>query len=99
MGQAGKIRGSYIDGMDRVHPLRPGHVYHAQILPWEFAHEIKKGHRIGLLLSPTLFPLYARNLGPAEPIATGTRMIVQHDVFMFGPDTPSRLTFQVLWER
>ncbi|HWD37877.1 MAG TPA: CocE/NonD family hydrolase [Fimbriimonas sp.] len=97
--QEGKIRGSYLSGVDKIRPLTPGKVYKAHILPWDFAHEFKKGHRIGLVITSTLFPVYARNLGTAGPILTGTRMIAQHNALLFGAKTPSNVTFQVLYEK
>jgi putative CocE/NonD family hydrolase len=98
-GQPGKIRASYRDGVDKVVPLVPGRVTHVEILPWDFAHEIKKGHRIGLVIVPSGFPLYARNLGTIGPVATNKSLVAQLNSLLFGPDTPSRVTFHVLWPK
>jgi putative CocE/NonD family hydrolase len=99
MGAAGKIRASYRFGMNRIEPLHPNEVNHVQILPWEFAHEVKMGHRIGLLIMASGFPGYARNLGTIGPVATNKTMAVQNNTFLFGPDTPSRVQFHVLWAK
>jgi putative CocE/NonD family hydrolase len=99
IGQPGKIRGSYLNGMDAVRPLKPGKEYLAKIVPWDFAHEFKKGHRIGLAVVSSMFPSYARNLGTAESIKTGTRMVVQKNRILMGGSHPSSLTFHVLWEK
>jgi putative CocE/NonD family hydrolase len=98
-GEAGKIRASYRDGVASVKPLTPGRTYHVRVLPWDFADEIKKGHRIGLLVTPTAFPMFARNLGTGEPPATAKRMVAQHNTLLFGKATPSRMSFEVLWEK
>jgi putative CocE/NonD family hydrolase len=96
VGQPGKIRGSYLNGVDKVVPLTPGKVYEAKIQPWDFAHEFGVGHRLGVIVSSTLFPIYARNLGTVEPILTSTRMMVQHNRLLFGKDHPSSFQFDVL---
>jgi len=99
LGQAGKIKASYLSGMDAVHPLTPGKEYEANVTPWDFAHEFKKGHRIGLIVTSSMFPQYARNLGTAEPIKDATRIIVQKNTILMGKDHPSSFSFEVLWEK
>jgi putative CocE/NonD family hydrolase len=96
IGEPGKIRGSYLHGVDRIIPLVPGKAYEAKILPWDFAHEFKKGHRLGVVLSSTFFPLYARNLGTIDPISTATRMVVQRNTILFGKNHPSCFTYHIL---
>jgi hypothetical protein len=49
-----------------------------------------------VIVSSTLFPIYARNLGTVEPILTSTRMMVQHNRLLFGKDHPSSFQFDVL---
>ncbi len=99
LGQPGKVRASYLGGLDAVRPLTPGKEYTVNITPWDFAHEFKKGHRIGLVVTSSMFPSYARNLGTAEPIKNATRMVTQKNTILMGRDHPSSLTFQVLWEK
>jgi uncharacterized protein len=77
IGQPGKIRGSYLGGMDAIRLLAPSQKYTATITPWDFAHEFKKGHRLGVFVISSMFPLYARNLGTGEPAMTGTKMVSQ----------------------
>ena len=96
IGQPGKIRGSYITGVDKIRPLEPGRVYEAKIMPWEFAHEFKTGHRLGLMITSSMFPLYARNLGTAEPIATGVKTMVQSNQILYGAKHASSIEFHVL---
>jgi len=98
-GTTGKIRASYIGGLDRPRPLTPNRDYVAKIKPWDSAHELKAGHRLGVLIICTGFPMFARNLGTGEPIKNATRMIVQKNQVLHDPKHPSKLTFQVLWEK
>jgi hypothetical protein len=98
-GQPGKIRASYRFGMNTIRALVPGQVNHVQLLPWDFAHEFKKGHRLGLVVVSSGFPMWARNLGNAEPPLTASKMVVQRNTLVFGAKTPSKLTVQVLWEK
>ncbi len=98
VGQPGKIRGSYIGGMDKVRPLFPNREYRAAITHWDFAHEFAVGHRLALLLTSSRFPLYARNLGTGEPIKSATRMVVQKNTILMGAAHPSSLTVHVLYE-
>jgi uncharacterized protein len=99
LGQPGKIRASYLSGMDAVRPLTPGQEYMAEIEPWDFAHEFKKGHRMGVVIVSSMFPAYARNLGTAEPILTATKMVVQKNTILMGEGHPSSISFYTLWEK
>jgi putative CocE/NonD family hydrolase len=98
VGQGGKIRGSYLQGMDKVEALVPDKEYTANIVPWDFAHEFGVGHRIGLLIQSSGFPVYARNLGTMDPINTATRMVPQKNTILMGKDSPSSFQYHVLWE-
>ena len=97
IGQPGKLRASYRNGAGRVELLKPGRIYAATLRPWDAAHELAKGHRLGLLVNSSLFPRYARNLGTGEPLTTGRRTVPQRNVILTGQVTPSRITFRRLW--
>ncbi len=99
VGNTGKLRGSYLQGMNKIAPLTPGKVYEATVTPWDFAHEFPAGHRLALLIQSTGFPVYARNLGTGEPIANATKMMVQHNTFLMGKGHPSSLSYYVLWQK
>lgn len=99
IGQTGKIRGSYLGGFDETHPLKPGKIYKATILPWDTAYEFKPGHRICLVIGSSGFPMFSRNLGTAEPILTAIRMVPQINTIFHSHVHPSRVAFRVLWER
>ena len=96
VSQAGKIRCSYITGMDHPKALKPGKIYKASFRIWDFAHQLKLGHRLALMLRSGMFPVYARNLGTFEPIATGTKMIVQKQLIFHDQSHPSSIRFQVV---
>lgn len=98
IGQGGKIRGSYVGGLDKPRPLTSGKIYVAHIPLWDTAYQFKPGHRLGVAIASTGFPMYARNLGTAEPIATATRMVVQDNKLYHDSLHPSKFTFRVLWE-
>jgi putative CocE/NonD family hydrolase len=99
LGMAGKLRAAYLEGTDKIRPLKPGKEYVATVVPWEFAHEFPKGHKIGLMILNSMFPIFARNLGTIDPIKTATRMVVQRNKVLMGKGHESSLTFHVLWEK
>ncbi len=97
IGQPGKLRASYRDSLTHPTLLKPGRVVVATLRPWDAAHQLGTNHRLGLLVTSSMFPLYARNLGTGEPLATGRRMVKQRNVILTGIVTPSRITFRKLW--
>lgn len=99
VGRPGKIRASYLNGMDKRVALEPGKIYEAKIQLWDSAYEFKKGHRIGVLISSSGFPVFARNLGTVDPVKDATRMVAQKNTVYCDPKHPSKITFRVLWER
>ncbi len=96
MGQAGKIRCSYRESLNKQVPLKPGQIYGVKIRLWDTAHQFAKGHQICLVMTSTEFPMFARNLGTIEPIATATRMEVQDQKIFHDQKNPSSLSFQVI---
>ncbi len=96
IGMSGKIRGRYLSGWDNPKPLIPGRVYKAVLPLWDTAHRIAKGHRLGLVISSSGFPAYARNLGTADPIGSGTRMVAQSQTIYHDAHRPSALRFRIL---
>jgi len=96
VGQSGKLRCSYRNGVDHIDYLKPGKTYTISVLPWDFAKQFKKGHRLGVVVTSSMFPLFARNLGTKEPIATGTHMIVQRNTIKFGGPSPSKVVLHAL---
>ncbi len=95
ISQPGKVRCSYMKGLDKQIPLKPGKIYEVQIRVWDTAHTFLKGHRLALVLRSTEFPLFARNLGTVDPIVTATRIVVQKQKIYHDRAHPSSLSFQV----
>jgi len=96
IGMGGKLRAKYRRSFDRPSLLKPGRVYKITLAHWDAAHRFQKGHRIGLLISSSGFPLYARNLNTGEPVATGTRMVAAHQTIHHDARHPSALRFRIL---
>jgi putative CocE/NonD family hydrolase len=96
IGQPGKIRARYLSGWEKPSLLQPGKLYKATIELWDSAHQIKKGHRLGVLISSEAFPSYARNLNTGEPISTATRMVAAQQTIYHDAKHPSALRFRVL---
>lgn len=95
-GQPGRITAKYLAGYNRPKLLTPGKIYHATIDLWDTAHQIKAGHRLGLLILSHLFPQAARNLNTGEPIENATRMVAAHQVILHDAKHPSSVSFRVL---
>jgi hypothetical protein len=94
--RTGKLRASYIQGLDKQRYLTPGKKYHAKLLLWEGANMFKKGHRLSLLILQSTFPGNARNLGTTEPILSGTKMVVQHNTIFSTRNSPATIKYRVL---
>src|SRR5581483_9346061 len=63
---------------------------------WPSAHVFKAGHRLRIQVSSGAHPLYVRNHGTGEPIASATRMVVsEHHVF-HDPERPSHLLLPIV---
>jgi uncharacterized protein len=96
IGLPGKIRARYLSGWEKPSLLQPGKLYKVTIELWDTAHRVKKGHRLGLLISSEMFPNYARNLNTGEPISNATRMVTAQQTIYHDAKRPSALRFRVL---
>jgi putative CocE/NonD family hydrolase len=96
IGLPGKIRARYLSGWEKPAPLQPGKAYKAAIELWDTAHQVKKGHRLGVIISSQMFPGYARNLNTGEPIRNATRMVAAHQTIYHDAKRPSALRFRLL---
>jgi putative CocE/NonD family hydrolase len=92
----GKIRARYLSGWEKPSLLQPGKVYKVTIALWDTAHQVKKGHRLGLLISSHMFPSFARNLNTGEPTRNGTRMVAAHQTIYHEAKRPSVLRLRLL---
>jgi uncharacterized protein len=96
IGIPGKIRARYLSGWEKPEPLQPGKAYKAAIALWDTAHQVKKGHRLGVIISSQMFPGYARNLNTGEPVRNATRMVAAHQTIYHDAKRPSALRFRLL---
>ena len=96
IGIGGKIRARYLSGWETPSLLTPGKVYKATIELWDTAHQVKKGHRLAVMITSTAFPGYARNLNTGEPVINATRMVAAQQTIYHDAMKPSALRFRVL---
>ena len=87
---------------DGYRRLRPGDVspgpdgtLHVQIEMWPTAVTFRPGERIRLQVASAAHPLYARNLGTGDPIATGTKMRAADQEVFHDPEHPSAIELPV----
>lgn len=96
IGMSGKIRARFLSGWSTPSALEAGKVYQATIEPWDTAHHFKKGHRIAVILSSGSWPMFARNHGTMDPIASATRLVAQSQTIYHDSERPSALRFRLL---
>jgi uncharacterized protein len=59
---------------------------------WPVGHRFAAGHRLRLQVSSGAHPVYARNLGTGEPVATATRMQTADQAVYHEPGRLSSVT-------
>lgn len=92
----GKLKASYLEGLDKQRFLTPGKTYHAKLQLWDGANQFKKGHRMVVFIVNSLFPATARNLGTSEPILSGTKMVSQRNVIFSTVKGPGLVRYRVI---
>jgi putative CocE/NonD family hydrolase len=87
---------------DGYRRLRPGDVapgpdgtLHVRVDMWPTANTFRRGERIRLQVASGAHPLFARNLGTGEPIATGTIMRAANQEVFHDADHPSAIELPV----
>jgi putative CocE/NonD family hydrolase len=87
------------DGIVRLHP---GNVVKSadgslsiRISMWPTANTFKRGHRVRLQVSSGAHPLFIRNTGTGEPLASATRLCVAHQEIFHDAEHPSSLVLPV----
>jgi putative CocE/NonD family hydrolase len=73
--------------------IKPNQVVKLTIRPWEFAHEFKAGSRLGIIITSSTFPGFARNPGTGEPDAIAVKMIRANQSIHRSTKYPSRVTY------
>lgn len=93
IGLPGKVRLSYYGRVHDPKAITPNKVYEVEIKHWDTAHQFKKGHRVGLLVTSNFFPVFARNFGLAEPPIKATKMVPAWQSVYHGAKRASALTY------
>jgi uncharacterized protein len=88
-----KQRASYLSGNDQPKSIVPGKTYRMKMRSWDTSHQLKKGHRLVVLISSSQFPQMARNLGTGEPIGSSTKMVKQRNTLISTPKQPAFVRF------
>jgi putative CocE/NonD family hydrolase len=83
------------DGLQRIATPTGTGVQRVRVDLWPTAHRFRRGHRLRVQVSSGAFPRWARNLGTAEPLATGTEARAAEQTIHLGPDHPSALHLPV----
>jgi hypothetical protein len=96
-------KGRSINLSDGIVRLGPGSVekdaegvFKLEIAMWPTANTFRAGHRIRLQVSSGAHPLYCRNTGTGEPLATGANMRAADQEVFHDRARPSCLTLPVV---
>jgi putative CocE/NonD family hydrolase len=96
-------RGKSVNLSDGIIRLRPGSVrkrkdgtFKLDIELWPTANTFRAGHRIRVQVSSGAHPLFCRNLGTGEPLATGSNMLSADQEVFHDKAHPSSITLRVV---
>ncbi len=96
-------KGKSLNLSDGILRLTPGSVakdaegvYKVELAMWPTANTFRAGHRIRLQVSSGAHPLYCRNLGTGEPLATGANMLSADQEVFHDVTRPSCITLPVV---
>ncbi len=96
--RSGKSR-NISDGILRVDatsaPPAADGISHVVVKMWPTAITFKAGHRIRVQLSGSAHPLFARNTGSGEPLATAATVFPSDNELFHDPQHPSAITLPV----
>jgi uncharacterized protein len=88
------------DGIVRLTPgsvmMEPDGVCRLDIAMWPTANTFRAGHRLRLQVSSGAHPLFNRNAGTGEPLATGANLRSADQEVFHDPEHPSSLTLHVV---
>lgn len=92
----GIVRARFRDGMEHPTLIEPGRIYHYQIDCWNTSRVFKPGHRVGLEVSSSAFPKYARNLNSGADLAAETEMVVAEQTVFADAEHSSAIILPVI---
>lgn len=94
--RAGIQRLRYAADPRRDAPVEPGTVARVEIDCWATALQLAKGERVGLRISSSLWPGYARNLNTLEPQASAIDAVVATNTVHYGRERRSHVLLPVV---
>jgi putative CocE/NonD family hydrolase len=96
------VKGRSFNVSDGYRRLRPGDVspaadgtLHLHVDMWPTAITFRRGERVRLQVASGAHPLFARNLGTGEPVATASRMQAADQQVFHDPGHPSAVELPV----
>lgn len=89
LGQPGKMRTSFAFGTK----VQPNRTFELSIQPWLFAHVLRPGSRLVLIITSDAFPTFARNPGTGEPDFSATKLLSAVHTVRRGKGAPSSLSY------
>ena len=92
----GVVRARFRNGMEMPTLIEPGQVYRYTIDCWNTSQVFKAGHRIGLEISSSAFPKFARNLNTGAALGVTSEMAVAEQVIHHAAEYPSALILPVI---
>ena len=92
----GIVRARFREGMEAPTLIEPGKVYRYTIDCWNTAQTFKAGHRIGLMLSSSAFPKFARNLNTGAPLGMTSEIAVAEQVIYHDAEHPSAVILPII---
>ena len=77
-------------------PIEPGEVYEFRVDLWETSNLFKRGHRIGLEISSSNFPRFARNLNTGAAPGLSAEVRVANQTVYHDAQRPSHVTLPII---
>jgi hypothetical protein len=94
--EAGVMRARYRGGQRSPHLLTPEEPTEMVIGDMAMSQLFRKGHRIGVQVTSSRFPVFERNLNTGEAPAHATRMVTARQTILHDAAHPSRLILPIV---
>ena len=92
----GIIRGRFRDSLEKPELMTPRKVYPFKIDMWSTSHVFRRGHRIRVDVSSSLFPKFARNLNTGKIPGRDAEMVIADQTVHHDEKYPSHITLPVI---
>jgi putative CocE/NonD family hydrolase len=93
---SGIIRARYRDSESNPSLLNPGQVYRFVIDSMSTSHVVRKGHRIRVWITSSLFPHIDRNLNTGHPFGTDSEIVQATQTVFHDSGHPSRIILPII---